>query len=216
MTKHFEASERGNAAQPPQPLPDQSQARERLNGNGETTSAVGHVVDALRRLGLNEAVLSEELTKRRQDELPPDQRITGGDGATSDEVMPDVRDARVRKVLDIIESQPSQSVRRLAREAGLCPDHLQRLFKQESGGGHLRELLGKRRLHKAAQLLFAGAMSIKEIAYAVGYKHHSSFARAFQREFGQAPRSYRNGKGSRLVQAATKTLFNLAFCINIA
>ena len=188
MPRRLEASERGSAAQPPQPLPDRSEARERLNANGETTSTVGHMVDALRGL----------------------------EGPTSDELMPDVRDARVRKVLDIIESQPSQSVQRLAREAGLCPDHLQRLFKQESGGGQLRELLGKRRLHKAAQLLFAGAMSIKQIAYAVGYKHHSSFARAFQREFGQSPRHYRNGRGSRLVQAATKTLFNIAVWINIA
>jgi AraC-like DNA-binding protein len=34
-------------------------------------------------------------------------------------------------------------------------------------------------------------MSIKEIGYAVGYKHAPSFVRAFERVFEQAPSQYR-------------------------
>jgi AraC-like DNA-binding protein len=34
-------------------------------------------------------------------------------------------------------------------------------------------------------------MSVKEIAFAVGYEHTSSFIRAFERRFGIAPRTYR-------------------------
>jgi len=34
-------------------------------------------------------------------------------------------------------------------------------------------------------------MSVKEVAYAVGYKHPSSFVRAFRRCFQQVPGDYR-------------------------
>jgi len=216
MAKDRQGDERGGPVTAPVRAANQSEARELSAKSSEITSAAGHLLDALCLLGLSEAVLFEELSKRRGNESPPDHEITDRDRPTSDVLTRGVRDGRVRRVLDLIESQPSQSVQRLAREAGLCPDHLQRLFKQESGGGHLRELLGKRRLQKAAELLFASAMSIKEIAYAVGYKHHSSFVRAFEREFGRTPRHYRQGKGSPLTDAAKKILINVAFCINIA
>ena len=101
-----------------------------------------------------------------------------------------VRDARLQRVLDIIRTQPSQSVRALALEVRLSPAHLQRLFRQQTGV-HIRDLLVEGRLQKAAALLSASKMQIKEIAYTVGYQHHSSFVRAFQRRFAQAPRHYR-------------------------
>jgi AraC-like DNA-binding protein len=34
-------------------------------------------------------------------------------------------------------------------------------------------------------------MSIKEIAFSVGFQHHSSFVRAFHRVFAQTPIVYR-------------------------
>jgi two-component system, response regulator YesN len=51
--------------------------------------------------------------------------------------------------------------------------------------------LTEERLRKAAALLLEGNLSVKEIAYVVGYKHPSSFIRAFDRFFGQAPNRYR-------------------------
>ena len=104
--------------------------------------------------------------------------------------IPAVRESRLRRVLEIIDVRPSCSVRELAMEVRLTPAHLQRLFKQEVGS-HIRDLIAERRLQNAAQLLLASDMSIKEIAYQVGYEHHSSFVRAFQRRFAQAPRYYR-------------------------
>ena len=81
-----------------------------------------------------------------------------------------VRDARLQRVLDIIRTQPSQSVRALALEVRLSPAHLQRLFRQQTGV-HIRDLLVEGRLQKAAALLSASKMQIKEIAYTVGYQH---------------------------------------------
>lgn len=105
-------------------------------------------------------------------------------------LIPMVRERRLRKVLEKIEAGPPQSVSELAREVRLSPAHLQRLFKQETGV-HISGLLAENRLRNAAQLLSTTDMEIKEIAYLAGYRHHSSFVRAFQRRFHQSPKDYR-------------------------
>src|SRR5262249_23982648 len=112
------------------------------------------------------------------------------DGMSPSSLIPRVREHRLRRILQMIESGPPQSVRELARAVSLSPAHLQRLFKQETGV-HIRDLLAANRLCTAARLLSTTDMEIKEIAYQVGYNHHSSFVRAFQRRFGQSPKNYR-------------------------
>ena len=101
-----------------------------------------------------------------------------------------VRDKRLRKVIQMIESEELNSVQALAVEVNLSSSHLQHLFKQQAGVC-ITELLTRKRLRKAAHHLEASDMSIKQIAYAVGYEHTSSFIRAFQRYFAQTPRAYR-------------------------
>lgn len=104
--------------------------------------------------------------------------------------LPPAHESRVRRVLQKIESQSSCSIRELALEVRLSPTHLRRLFQQETGS-HLSHVLLERKLMNAAHLLASTDMPVKEIAYAVGYGHHSSFVRAFERGFGQAPKDYR-------------------------
>jgi AraC-like DNA-binding protein len=101
-----------------------------------------------------------------------------------------VRDKRLRKVIHLIESEELNSVQALAVEVNLSSSHLQHLFKQQAGVC-ITELMTRQRLRKAAHHLEASDMSIKQIAYAVGYEHTSSFIRAFQRYFAQTPRAYR-------------------------
>jgi len=103
---------------------------------------------------------------------------------------PQVQERRLRQVVEIIDSEPSCSIRDLALRVSLSPAHLQRLFKQQTGI-QLGSLVTERRLQRAAQLLTISNLSIKEIAHTVGYSHHSSFVRAFQRRFAQAPKQYR-------------------------
>lgn len=97
---------------------------------------------------------------------------------------------RLRQVVEVIGQEPWSSIQDLAVKVSLSPAHLQRLFKRQTGI-QLGGLLVERRLQKAAELLTLSNLSIKEIAHAVGYGHHSSFVRAFQRRFAQAPRQYR-------------------------
>jgi AraC-like DNA-binding protein len=102
---------------------------------------------------------------------------------------------RLSRVMHIINSQPACSVSDLALEVHLSPAHLQRLFKQKTGL-HVRDMISEHRLQKAAHLLRSSDLAIKEIAHTVGYEHHSSFVRAFQRRFAQSPKYYRQQNGS--------------------
>jgi AraC-like DNA-binding protein len=63
----------------------------------------------------------------------------------------------------------------------------------------ITQLLTEQMLQKAAHLLHASDLSVKEIAFAVGYEHSSSFIRAFQRHFAQTPRDYRLQNGQQTV-----------------
>ena len=109
---------------------------------------------------------------------------------TSHAALNQIQDARLRKLLQLIESDPMGKTQEWALAFNLSHSHLQHLFKQATGMA-LGQALTERRLQKAAQLLANTTMSIKEIAFAVGYEHTSSFTRAFERRFEQAPRRYR-------------------------
>jgi transcriptional regulator GlxA family with amidase domain len=101
-----------------------------------------------------------------------------------------LEDARIRKLLLLIESDPLGKSQDWALTLNLSNSHLQRLFKEATGVA-LGQALAEKRLQKAASLLATTNLRIKEIAYAVGYEHTSSFTRAFERRFAQAPRHFR-------------------------
>ena len=130
-------------------------------------------------------------------------------GSFSD-VVQVVREKRLLRVVQSIESTLPRSVRELAQQVHLSPTHLQRLFKQETGV-HIRDLLTERKLTAAANLLTTTDMEIKEIAYLVGYRHHSSFVRAFQRRFDESPKRFRNiGAGEHHQQRKYRTVTQVA------
>jgi transcriptional regulator GlxA family with amidase domain len=97
---------------------------------------------------------------------------------------------RIQNLLDRVEAGSSLAIGDLAAEYRLSPCYLQRLFKKETGV-RLGEWLSEQRLQRAAHLLANSYLSIKEITHAVGYEHTSSFNRAFERRFLQAPANYR-------------------------
>jgi transcriptional regulator GlxA family with amidase domain len=116
-------------------------------------------------------------------------------GATGLQTAPEkVLDRRVRAVLALFARCPTCSASDLAKEVQLSRGQLQRLFKQEMGVP-LGDYLVEQRLKKGAQLLASSNMSIKEIAFAAGYEHHSSFTRAFENRFSVSPKQYRDQNG---------------------
>jgi AraC-like DNA-binding protein len=111
-------------------------------------------------------------------------------------LKPVVQERRVLKILQMIQSEPFRRIEDLAREFNLSHSHLEHLFKQETGVS-LGQLLKEKRLSRAAHLLVHTNMRVKEIAHTVGYEHTSSFIRAFERYFMQAPRLYRQAPSAR-------------------
>jgi AraC family transcriptional regulator of arabinose operon len=100
-------------------------------------------------------------------------------------------DFRIGKVLRSIESNPSQSISDLARSLNLSNSRLSHLFKARTGQS-LNVFLVQRRLDKAAGLLRATEMRVKEITYGVGYCQEPSFVPAFKKRFDCSPTIYRN------------------------
>jgi transcriptional regulator GlxA family with amidase domain len=100
------------------------------------------------------------------------------------------RSVRLRTVVEMVESGSAFTSRDLAARIHVTPARLRRLFKEETGVC-LGEWLTEQRLLRAAHLLTNSHLSVKEITHSVGYEHPSSFIRAFERRFTQAPTLYR-------------------------
>ena len=93
---------------------------------------------------------------------------------------------RVKKARDLLDSEFARqiTIEELAAHACLSPFHLQRCFRSFTGFT-VQEYQRIKRLHRAADLLQKDDMPVHEVAVAVGYAHHSSFARAYVRYHGK-------------------------------
>src|SRR5437763_2450490 len=82
------------------------------------------------------------------------------------------------------------SLDEMARSIKISRSHLCRLFKTETGmsSGQYFQML---RMQKAAGLLTATWMSVKQIMGEVGYSNKGLFARHFKKAHGHTPSEYR-------------------------
>lgn len=86
-----------------------------------------------------------------------------------------------------------------AREAGLSPFHLLRLFANVLGVTP-HQYLVRARLRHAARLLADDWRSITDVALEVGFADLSNFVRTFRRAAGVSPRSFRRAaRGERKI-----------------
>ena len=112
---------------------------------------------------------------------------------------------RVLKVLEMVEAGTTFAIRDLATQLRLSPAYLQRLFKNETGVC-MGEWMSEQRMQRAAYLLSSSYLSIKEITHSIGYEHTSSFIRAFERRFLQAPARYRKQNEGRYETQGAKRI----------
>lgn len=78
-----------------------------------------------------------------------------------------------------------------ARAVSVSPEHLSRIFKQNTGLG-FSEYVTLLRLRKAEELLRGnGRMSVSEVAYACGFNDSNYFSEKFKRSYGLSPIKYR-------------------------
>lgn len=82
----------------------------------------------------------------------------------------------------------------LANMVFVHPDHLNRVFKQETGTT-LNRFIRAYRMEKAKELLESSHIKIREVSLAVGYKNYSYFCQSFREHFGTSPKKIRKTDG---------------------
>jgi len=103
-----------------------------------------------------------------------------------------LRDRVVGKCLALMHEKPAHpwTLESLAREAGASRSVLAEKFTHYVGQAPM-QYLGKWRMALASNLLRRSALSMMQVALEVGYETDAAFSRAFKREFGIPPASWR-------------------------
>jgi len=104
-----------------------------------------------------------------------------------------VDEARVRVALALLEerlSDPLLTTGQLAEAARLSEPHFRRRCREVTGWSPV-ELLQRRRLRKARELLLDARLQISEVARASGFGDPRYFARLFRKAEGLTPQEYR-------------------------
>ncbi|MEM6287335.1 MAG: ATP-binding protein [Bacteroidota bacterium] len=129
--------------------------------------------------------------RRLRDLLAEPPRGDGALRATTIEAVSsdDVFLSAVRDAIEAHLSDEAFSVERLAREVGVSRAHLYRQLRDLDGRSP-SEIIRTLRLERAAQLLEAGAGTVSEVAYAVGFKSVSHFSNTFAAHVGCRPSVY--------------------------
>jgi AraC-like DNA-binding protein len=103
-----------------------------------------------------------------------------------------VRDAQVGRALALLHGDPGKAwtVDELARAVALSRSALAERFSELVGESPMQYLM-RWRLALAAQALRAGADAVSRVAERSGYESEAAFNRAFKREFGVPPATWR-------------------------
>lgn len=107
-------------------------------------------------------------------------------------------DERLEPALDLIESELAQppDLARLATAAHLSPRHFARRFRALYGCSP-HAFVTARRVERAGELLTQAALTVTDVAEALGFPSIHTFSRWFHHETGSTPTQYRQ-KPSRL------------------
>ena len=84
----------------------------------------------------------------------------------------------------------------IARRVASSRRQLQRAYA-EIGRTTFRDYLTGVRMDRAAEMLAAGTLTVREVAHRVGYRQPAQFAKAFRRYQGVAPSDFRANGSAR-------------------
>jgi AraC-like DNA-binding protein len=107
-----------------------------------------------------------------------------------------LRDPHVGRALALLHARPSEewTAESVAREVGLSRSAFAERFSSLVGQPPM-QYLALWRMHIAAQRLREGRRSVAQIGYDIGYESEAAFSRAFKRQFGAAPATWRKQSG---------------------
>ena len=102
------------------------------------------------------------------------------------------RAALLDEAIAVMEAEYAQELALddIARRIATSRRQLQRCFN-EYGEASYRECLARIRMQRAAELLAATNVPVREVARRVGYRQPAQFAKAFARRHGRSPSQFR-------------------------
>jgi len=108
-----------------------------------------------------------------------------------------LRDVHIGRALALLHGEPTRAwnVDELGREVALSRSALAERFTALVGEPPMQYLM-RWRLALAAQMLRSGKESVARVAERSGYESETAFNRAFKREFGMPPVSWRKAGSS--------------------
>jgi AraC family transcriptional regulator len=123
----------------------------------------------------------------------PAMELAAGDALAAidfPEPLPGSPPAAIRRVKSRLddETRPPR-VRDLAREAGMHPVYLARLFRR-CFGTSMGQYLRRRRIHTVIDCLGEDRRPLSSVAHEAGFADHAHMCRAFQAETGMTPSAY--------------------------
>ncbi|CDF85607.1 DNA-binding domain-containing protein, AraC-type [Pseudomonas knackmussii B13] len=103
-----------------------------------------------------------------------------------------LRDPHIGRALALLHARPTESwtAEALALEVGMSRSVFAERFTAVVGQPPM-QYLTLWRMHVAAQLLREGRGNVAQIGFAVGYESEAAFSRAFKRQFGTSPGTWR-------------------------
>ena len=105
-----------------------------------------------------------------------------------------IDDVRLRRAVEWIHDHLADdlSLADMAGVAGMSPSHFARAFRGATGASPLQYVI-RARMELTQVLLRTTRFPVAEVAWRVGYRDVSRFARHFRRQVGATPRAYRDG-----------------------
>ena len=99
----------------------------------------------------------------------------------------------LRRVLDKLKTAHSRrlTLSELAREAGVHPVHLSRVFRRCVGEG-ISKYVHRLRVHAACEQMLAPEASLAELSFSTGFADQSHFTRSFRKITGMTPAAFRS------------------------
>ena len=97
-----------------------------------------------------------------------------------------------KKAIDYIKANYMKqiSLNEVAEELDVSPSYLSRMLSNNNGKSFV-EILNDIRIKEAKKLIRQGII-LKEVAFHVGFRSQSYFAKAFKKAVGISPKEYRN------------------------
>ena len=107
-----------------------------------------------------------------------------------------LRDPQIGRALSMLHARPTEAwtAEALALEVGMSRSSFADRFSSVVGQPPM-QYLALWRMHMAAQSLREGRRSVAQVGASIGYESEAAFSRAFKRQFGESPGSWR--KASR-------------------